>query len=103
MWRHHSALMEPAGRSRCAERGGHKHRTRWCRPDCGSAADRKMQQGTFVQFDAGKPSAKLFLGSRYQFTGTDRQFLQSERRLCPRTTYAEGSWFGISGISRAHA
>ncbi len=34
----------------------------------------QTQQGTFVQFDAGKPSAKLFLGSRYQFTGTDQQF-----------------------------
>ena len=34
----------------------------------------QTQQGTFVQLDAGSPSAKVFLGSRYQFTGTDQQF-----------------------------
>ena len=34
----------------------------------------QLQQGTFAQLDAGKPSAKVFLGARYQFTGTDEKF-----------------------------
>lgn len=34
----------------------------------------QLQHATFAQFDAGGPSAKLFLGARNQFTGTDRRF-----------------------------
>jgi outer membrane receptor protein involved in Fe transport len=34
----------------------------------------QLQNGTFAQLDAGTRSAKLFLGGRYQFTGTDKKF-----------------------------
>jgi outer membrane receptor protein involved in Fe transport len=34
----------------------------------------QLQHGTFAQFDGGKPSAKVYLGARHQFTGTDRRF-----------------------------
>lgn len=34
----------------------------------------QLQHGTFAQLDAGTPSAKLFLGARHQFTGTDSRF-----------------------------
>ena len=34
----------------------------------------QLQHGTFAQFDAGTSAAKLFLGARHQFTGTDSRF-----------------------------
>jgi outer membrane receptor protein involved in Fe transport len=34
----------------------------------------QVQHGTFAQFDAGTSAAKVFLGARHQFTGTDQNF-----------------------------
>jgi outer membrane cobalamin receptor len=34
----------------------------------------QLQHGTFAQFDAGTRAAKIFLGARHQFTGTDSRF-----------------------------
>lgn len=34
----------------------------------------QLQHGTFAQLDVGSRSAKLFLGARHQFTGTDTRF-----------------------------
>jgi outer membrane receptor protein involved in Fe transport len=34
----------------------------------------QLQHGTFVQLDAGSPSARVFVGARHQFTGQDNRF-----------------------------
>ena len=34
----------------------------------------QVQHGTFAQLDAGTAAAKIFLGARHQFTGTDSRF-----------------------------
>lgn len=34
----------------------------------------QLQHGTFAQFDAGTPGAKMFLGARHQFTGRGSRF-----------------------------
>ncbi len=34
----------------------------------------RIEQGTFAQFDAGTPSARIFLGGRYQFAGGGERF-----------------------------
>ena len=60
-----------------------------------------VQHGTFAQFDAGTPSAKLFLGARHQFTGTDRQVLQPERGVYNWTADGPGPRIGVPGISGA--
>jgi outer membrane cobalamin receptor len=37
----------------------------------------RVEHGTFAQFDAGSPSARMFLGARYTFTGDERFFSPS--------------------------
>jgi outer membrane cobalamin receptor len=39
-----------------------------------SGGGSQVQHGTFAQLDAGTPAAKIFLGARHQFTGTDSRF-----------------------------
>jgi outer membrane receptor protein involved in Fe transport len=34
----------------------------------------QVQHGVFAQLDAGTPTAKVFLGARHQFTGSDNRF-----------------------------
>ena len=62
----------------------------------------QTQQGTFAQFDAGSPSAKVFLGARYQFTGTDQQFFSPSGGFTLGRRYAAGAWLRVSRISSAH-
>src|SRR5688500_4779073 len=43
-------------------------------PDLRIGGGSQLQHGTFVQLDAGSPSARFFLGARHQFTGQDNRF-----------------------------
>jgi outer membrane cobalamin receptor len=73
MWRHHSQswnLLAGADAQRVEGTSTDTLMPTGLRVGGGS----QVQHGTFAQFDAGTPSAKLFLGARHQFTGTDRQF-----------------------------